>query len=121
VVAEQTGYEGTEAPIGEAGDGVEVDAEGADQSHDSFVPEAQGSGSLALLNRGQLDPLEERGRYGTALAGTLDCKQAGVGRTSLGLQLGQVLQLALAAEVVGGVADELDAQSPALLVIPNSG
>src|SRR5262249_11416983 len=39
--AEQTGYQGTEAPVGEAGDGVEVDAEGADQSHDSFVPEAQ--------------------------------------------------------------------------------
>jgi hypothetical protein len=67
---------------------VEVDAEGADQSHDSFVAEAQGSGSLALLNRGQLDPLEERGRNGTALAGTLDCKQAGVGRTSLSLELG---------------------------------
>ena len=32
------------------------------------------------------------------------------------LQLGQVLQLAQAAEVVGGVANELDAQSPALLL-----
>ena len=86
-----------------ASDDMEIDAEGADQSHDAFVPEAKRSGSLALLNRGQLDPLEERGRNGTALAGTLDCKQAEVGGTSLGLQLRQVLQLAVAAEVVGGV------------------
>jgi len=55
-------------------------------------------------NLGQLDPLEERGRNGTALAGTLDCKQARVGRKSLDLQLGQVPQLAVPADVVGGVS-----------------
>ena len=49
-------------------------------------------------NLGQLHPLEEGGRNGTALAGTLDCKQARVGRTSLDLQLGQVPQLAVPAE-----------------------
>src|SRR5439155_26475938 len=89
----------------------------ADQSHDAFVPEAKRSGSLALLNRGQLDPLEERGRNGTALAGTLDCKQAGVGGTGLVLEFSQVRQAALAAEVGGGVADELDAKGPAFFEV----
>src|SRR5439155_620161 len=73
--------------------------------------------SLALLNRGQLDPLEERGRNVTALAGTLDCKQAGVGGTRLVLEFSQVRQAALAAEVGGGVADELDAKGPAFFEV----
>src|SRR5215472_8496703 len=89
-IAEQAGYEGTEAPVGEAVDGVEANAEGADQSHGAFIPEAQGSGSLALMDGGQLDPLQERGRYGTALAGSLHCKQAGVGGPGLDLELWQV-------------------------------
>src|SRR5215471_12359812 len=116
-VAEQAGYEGTEAPVGEAVDGVEADAEGADQSHGAFVPEAQSSGSLALMDGGQLDPLQKRGRYGTALAGTLDCKQAGVGGPGLGLEFGQVGEAAVAAEVVRAVADELDTEGATLLQV----
>ena len=37
-------------------------------------PKRKGSGSLALLKRGQCDPLKERDRNGTALAGTLNGK-----------------------------------------------
>jgi hypothetical protein len=42
--------------------GVEADSEDADQGHGAFLPKAQGPGSLALLERGLLDPLQERGR-----------------------------------------------------------
>jgi len=116
-LAEQAGHLGTQAPIGEAGDGIQRDAQSADQSHDAWIPEAQGSGSLALLNRGQCDPLKERGRDGTALAGTLNGKQATIGRASLGLQFGQMLEPPLAAEIIGRVADGLDAQSATLLQV----
>ena len=83
---EQAGDLGTQAPIGEAGHGVDGDAQSADQGHRARIPEAQGSGSLALLKRGQCDPLKERGRNGTALAGTLNSKQTTIGGASLGLQ-----------------------------------
>jgi hypothetical protein len=58
---------------------------------------------LALLKRGQCDPLKENGRDGTALAGTLNSKQASIGGASLGLQLGQMPQPTFAAEVIGRV------------------
>ncbi len=45
---EQTGNEGTKAPVGEAGDGVGSHAQGTGQGSGANVPEAQGSGSLAL-------------------------------------------------------------------------
>src|SRR4051794_26652486 len=63
---EKAGDLGTQAPIGEAGHRVDGDAQSADQGHRARIPEAQGSGSLALLKRGQCDPLKERGRNGTA-------------------------------------------------------
>jgi hypothetical protein len=48
VRAEQTGDEALQALVGEAGDGVDHDAERAGQGHDAWIPEAKCSGSLAL-------------------------------------------------------------------------
>jgi hypothetical protein len=56
---------------------------------------------LALLDRGQCHPLEQLGGDGTALADTLDGKQPPVGGASLSLQLVEVAQPTLAAEVGG--------------------
>src|SRR5258708_24225064 len=112
---EEAGDLGAEAPISEAGYGVDGDTESADQGHRARIPEAQGPGSLALLKRGQCDPLKERGRNGTALAGTLDSKQTTIGSASLGLKFGQVVQPALTAEVGGRIADGFDAQRSTLL------
>ena len=77
VVAEQTGDVPAKALVAEAGDGVDERAEGTGQSHGAWIPEAQGSGSLALPCVGLVDALEERRADGTALAGTFD--QAGGG------------------------------------------
>src|SRR5437660_1131199 len=74
VVAEVSGDEPAKAFVGEAGDGTEVVAESAGQSHGALIPEAQGSGSLALMV-GLVDALVERRADGTALTGTLDHKQ----------------------------------------------
>ena len=49
VAAEESGYLPAKAFVGEAGDGVDDKAEGAGQGHGALVPEAEGSGSLALL------------------------------------------------------------------------
>ena len=49
VLAEVSGDEPAKAFVGEAGDGWEQVAEGAGQSHGAFIPEAQRSGSLALV------------------------------------------------------------------------
>ncbi len=58
VVLEVRGDELAEALVCEAGDGAEQVAEGAGQGHCSCVPEAQGSGSLALLVVGLVDALK---------------------------------------------------------------
>lgn len=55
--AEQAGDEGAQAPVGDAGDGMQRQAQGAGQGHGAWVPEAQRSGSLALPCVGLLDPL----------------------------------------------------------------
>ena len=69
-----SGDEPAKAFVGEAGDGVLDVAERAGQSHGALIPEAQGSGSLALVV-GLVDALKERRADGTALTGTLDHKQ----------------------------------------------
>ena len=70
VGVEESGDEPAKALVGEAGDGVDDAAEGAGQGHGAWVPEAQGSGSLALPYVGLVDALEERRADGTALTGT---------------------------------------------------
>ena len=77
------------ALAGDAGGGVDDEAEGAGQGHGALVPEAQRSGSLALPYAGLVDALEERRADGTALAGMFDHKQAVVDLAGLADQLGQ--------------------------------
>ena len=83
-------------------------AESGGQSDGALIPEAQGSGSLALSVVGLVDALEERRADGTALAGTLDHKQAVVDLAGLGDQLGQVLEPGEDPDVFGFVDDGLD-------------
>ena len=99
VPAEESGHEPAKALVGEAGDGVDHEAECAGQGHGALIPEAQGSGSLALPFVGLVDALEERRADGTALAGTLDHKQTVVDLPSLGRELGKVLEAASDVEV----------------------
>jgi len=56
------------------------------------------------------DPLEDWIRKDTALADTFSLQQAGVDRTAFGLQLVEIVQAALAAEVVRSVDHGLDPQ-----------
>lgn len=105
---EVAGDEWAQALGREAGDGTEDGAQGAGQGCRSFVPEAQRSGSLALLVIGRVDALEGRRADGAALAGLLDHKQALVGGTGFVDQFGQVVQVVQATfdtEIVGAVDD----------------
>ncbi len=77
------------ALVGEAGDGVDDEAECTGQGHGALIPEAQGSGSLALPCVGLVDALKERRADGTALAGTLDHKQTVVDLMGLATSSGK--------------------------------
>ena len=48
VLAEEPGHLPAKALVGEAGDGVDDQAERAGQGHGALVPEAESPGSLAL-------------------------------------------------------------------------
>jgi hypothetical protein len=89
VGAEGSGDVPAKASVGEAGDGVDGQAEGAGQGHGAMIPEAQGSGSLALPVVGLVGALEQRRPDGTALAGSFDHKQAVVDGPRLGDQFGR--------------------------------
>src|SRR5439155_1592690 len=117
VLVEVSGDEPAKAFVGKAaGDGVQDVAEGAGQSHGALIPEAQRSGSLALMV-GLVDALKERRADGTALAGTLDHKQSLVDAAGLGDELGQVLQAREHADVGWLVDDGFDSQRAAALEV----
>ena len=88
-----------------------IQTECTGQGHGALVPEAQGSGSLALPYVGLVDALEERRADGTALAGTLDHKQATVDPAGLGHQLGQVADPVVDPDVAWLVDHGLDASA----------
>src|SRR6266851_6062067 len=92
VAAEESGDMPAKAFAGEAGGGVDDEADRAGQGHGALIPEAQCSGSLALPYVGLVDALEERRADGTALAGTFDHKQAVVDLAGFADELGQVLK-----------------------------
>ena len=91
---------------------MDDEAECTGQGHGALIPEAQGSGSLALAYVGLVDALKERRADGTALAGTLDHKQTAIDLAGLFDQLGQVLEPGEDADVLGLVDDGLDAKCP---------
>ena len=74
--AEESGHLPAKALVGETGDGTDDEAQGTGQGHHTLIPEAQSSGSLALIFEGLVDALEERRADGTALAGTFDPKES---------------------------------------------
>ena len=91
----------------------EGDAQGAGQGLDPRVAETHGCSSPPLRGDGGVrDPLEDWIRKDTALADTFSLQHAGVDRTGFGLQLVEIVQAALAAQVVGGVDHGLDPQGP---------
>ncbi len=89
------------ALVGEAGDGVCRMCRAPARAIARVIPEAQGSGSLALSVVGLVDALKQRRADGTALTGTLDDKQPVVDGAGLGDQLGQVLKAGEDVEVGG--------------------
>src|SRR5512144_690607 len=109
--AEQSGHQGTQTPVGDAGGGADGDAEGAGQGLDPRVAETHGCSSPPLRGDGGVrDPLEDWIRKDTALADTFSLQYPSVDRTGFGLQLVEVVQAALTAQVVGGVDHGLDPQ-----------
>ena len=111
LVFEQSGHQGAQAPVGDAGDGAQGDAQGAGQGLDPKNAETHGCSSPPLRGDGGVrDPLEDWIRKDTALASTFSLQHPGVDRTRFGLQVVEVVQAALAADVVGGVDHGLDPQ-----------
>ena len=117
VLAEVSGNEPAKAFVAEAGDGWEVVAERAGQSHGALIPEAQGSGSLAPVVVGLVDALVERRADGTALTGLLDHKQPLVDVAGFVDQFGEVVQTGGDVEVGRLVDDGLDPQRAAVFEV----
>ena len=76
--AEQSGHQGAQAPVGDAGDGAQGDAQGAGQGLDPRVAETHGCSSPPVrVDGGVRDPLEDWIRKDTALADTFSLQQRG--------------------------------------------
>ena len=96
-------------PSPSLGDSVDDQAECTGQGHGALIPEAQGSGSLALPCVGLVDALKERRADGTTLAGTFDHKHPMIDPAGPLHQLGQMLDPRADGEVHGLVDDGFDA------------
>ena len=95
-----------------------VTAQGAGQGLDPRVAKSHGCSSPPVRVDGRVrDPLEDWIRKDAALAGTFSVQQPGVDRTRPGLQLVEVVQAAVAAQVAGRVDDGLDPQRPAVFEV----
>src|SRR5271166_4510086 len=99
---QQAGHQGAQAPVGDAGDREQHGGGGAGQGLDSKVAEPQ-CGRLPPIagDGGPGDPLDDWTHKCRVLAGSFSFQQARVDCTCLVLQLGQVVQLLVAAQVVG--------------------
>src|SRR6266851_9273471 len=116
--SEQSGHQGAQAPVGDAGDGAQGDAQGAGQGLDPRVAETHGCSSPPLrVNGGVRDPLEDWIRKDAGLAGTFSVQQPGVDRTCPGLKLIEVMQAPLAAQVTRRVDDGFHPQGAAVFEV----
>ena len=88
---QQAGHQGTQAPVGDAGDREQHGGDRAGQGLDPKVAEPQ-CGRLPALpgEGGPGDPLDDWTHKCRALAGGFSLQQPAVDRTGLGLQFGQV-------------------------------
>src|SRR6266851_6269631 len=110
--SEQSGHQGAQAPVGDAGDGAQGDAQGAGQGLDPRVAKSHGCSSPPVGgDRRVRDPLKDWIRKDAGLAGTFSLQQPGVDRTCPGLQFIEVMQAALAAQVTRRVHHGLDSES----------
>ena len=96
---------------------MDAEAQGAGQGHGALIPEAEGSGSLALPVVGLVDALEERRADGTALAGTFDHKQTVADLAGLGHEFVEVLDATQDVEVLGLVHNRFDTKGPPFLQV----
>ena len=116
--AEQSGHQGAQAPVSDAGDGAHGDAQGAGQGLDPRVAKAHGCCSPPRrIHGGVRDPLKDWIRKDAALAGTFSVQQALIDRTRPGLKIVKVVQAALAAQVARRVDDRLDPQRPSVFEV----
>ena len=92
--AEQMVHLGAEAPVGES-DGVQGDADGAEQGHDPRVAEPHGWGLPAILSEG-------------GLRDTFSIEQATVDVTRFGLQLVQMDQASATTQIIWRIDHGLD-------------
>ena len=113
---EQRFHLGAEAPVGEADDGVHEHAEGAGQGHDRGSPNARAetrwpswSEGCATCSNNDVEMAQPDRLSGRRAAGRW--------RHGLGLELVEVAEAALAAEIAGGVDDGLDAQRPSFFQV----
>jgi hypothetical protein len=90
--AEQSGHQGAQALVGDAGDGEQGGGQGAGQGLDPRIAEPSGRGPPPIHRGGWVrDPLEGWARKDTALADPLSIEQTAVDRTGAGVKFGQVV------------------------------
>src|SRR6266702_4536694 len=123
VAAEQPGDQHTQVLVGEAGRGEQRGTQRAGQGHDPRITEPQGRGPTPLrIDGGVRDPLKGWTRKDTTLADSFSIQDALVDRTGLGLQLVEVGQAGVAAQVTGCVDDGLDPHRATVLqILPDPG
>src|SRR5688500_15743184 len=108
---------GTQAPVGEAADGMDAGAQRADQGHDPRVAEPQGWGPLTGLDGRSRDPLKGCARKDTALADTESVDHPAVDVTPAGDELIEVFDPPGDPEITGVVDHGLDPERSAFLQV----
>jgi hypothetical protein len=115
---QQSGHQGAQALVGDAGCREQGLAQGAGQGHDPRTAEAQRRGPPPVRVRVRVrDPLEGWAREDGALAGTFSFQYAVVAGTCPGPEFVEVVQPGIAAQVAGCVDDGLDPHRAAVLEV----
>ncbi len=115
---EQPGHQGAQALVGDAGCREQGGAQGAGQGLDPRIAKPQGRGPPPVRVNGWVrDPLKGRAREDSALAGTFSIQYAVVACTRPGLELIEVVQAGVAAQVAWGIDHGLDPHRAAVLEV----